>query len=251
MQRKELTKIFHDTINISTKLTTHSFKQSEKWNYETDVPPEDAIFSDYQPNKDPARITVINRDTITETIALVKEGLCPLVLNMACDTHPGGGVKNGARAQEEDIFRCSNYELCVNKSFYPINDNEFITTSNVCIVKDSNYIMLDDFFTVDFIAVAAVKRPLVSDNEYLINDDYIQMRRRIDGIFRYAIYQEQDTLLLGALGCGAYRNPSYKIALLFKEFVEKYKYFFKEIRFAVLSNGKNQNYEIFYNVLHS
>ena len=131
-----------------------------------------------------------------------------------------------------------------------MKDNEFITTSNVCVIKDSNYIMLDDFFTANFIAVAAVKRPLVSDNEYLINDDYIQMRRKIDGIFRYAIYQEEDTLLLGALGCGAYRNPTDKIALIFKEFIEKYKCFFKEIRFAVLSNGKNPNYDIFNEILH-
>jgi uncharacterized protein (TIGR02452 family) len=249
MQRKELAKIFRDTVDITTKLTSHSFKQSEKWDFDMDVPPENALLDDFQPNPEPTKLFVTDNDTISEAVIMLNNGLEPLVLNMACDVQPGGGVKNGARAQEEDLFRCSNYELCVNKSLYPIGDDELIITNDVTIVKDAEYLMLDDFCTADFIAIPAVKRPLVSNDQYLINDDYEQMKKKIDSIFRYAIYQEHDTLLLGALGCGAYGNPSDKVASMFRETIEKYKYYFKEIRFAVLSHGKNNNYEVFKTIL--
>lgn len=249
MQRKELIRIYQDTVDIAKKLTSHSFKQSEKWDFEMDIPPEDVILSEYDANDDPSKISVIDNDTISETLVMLNDGLQPLVLNMACDVYPGGGVKKGCRAQEEDLFRCSNYELCTNKSLYPIGDDEFITTSDVSIIKDAEYEMLDDFLTVDFIAIPAVKKPLVSDDQYLISDDYEQMKKKIDSIFRYAIYQEQDVLLLGALGCGAYGNPPDKVATMFKEIITKYENYFTEIRFAILSGGKNENYEIFKAVL--
>jgi uncharacterized protein (TIGR02452 family) len=248
MQRKELVKIFLNTLDITTKITSHSFKQSEKWDFDINVPPEDELFK-CQANQEPAKLSITDNDTISEAVIMLNNGLDPLILNMACDVKPGGGVENGARAQEEDLFRCSNYKLCVDKSLYPIGDDELIITNDVTIVKDTEYLMLDKFFKADFIAIPAVKRPLVNDDQYLINDDYEQMKKKIDGIFRYAIYHNRDTLLLGALGCGAYGNPPDKVASMFRETIDKYKYYFKEIRFAVLSHGKNNNYEVFNTIL--
>ena len=54
----------------------------------------------------------VNDDCIEVARKLVEEGYRPIMLNMANRHTPGGGVINGARAQEESLFRQSN--LCVS-----------------------------------------------------------------------------------------------------------------------------------------
>ena len=56
-----------------------------------------------------ARIRVYNGDTLEIAQELQSRGLNPTVLNMANEEEAGGGFERGARAQEEDLFRRSNY----------------------------------------------------------------------------------------------------------------------------------------------
>ena len=66
---------------------------------------------------DVTKAEIENSDTFDMAIKYVnnKQGLNPLVLNMASDYKPGGGVETGSKAQEEDLFRRSNYYQTVNK----------------------------------------------------------------------------------------------------------------------------------------
>ena len=57
---------------------------------------------------------------------------------------------------------------------------------------------------------------------------------RIEGILLTAIENEAENIVLGAFGCGAFRNPPYLVARAFKEELNKYKNHFENIIFATL-----------------
>jgi len=80
------------------------------------------------------------------------------------------------------------------------------------------------------------------------NWDYQVTCNVIDNIFKVSYVKKHDVLILGALGCGAYSNPTREIAQIFKLYLDKYNGCFKTIIFAVLSKDDgsyNNNYNIF------
>lgn len=260
-------KIFQDTLRLTKGLG--SYKQSAK--YDAEELPEleqiqdkgDDCYRDLKQHN--VVVEVVNQDTLVGVLELANEELNPLVLNLASNFKAGGGVRSGAGAQEEELFRRTNYDNCTNQSFYPLkNPDEFVVTENVYIVKDENSVVLDkkDWQCFTFLAMPAIKRPICEpaydeDDEPINNangkpvmtyrdkEDLETMREKIDLIFRYAVLEEFDSLVLGALGCGAYGNPPEDVAELFKEAIETYGGAFKKIRFSVLSRDDQLNHQIF------
>ena len=254
MSRKEdRVKIYKDTQRISRN-TSGSFKQSTRYT-DGDVPTLEDIIEmaiddeDYQPYDEPAVIRVVDDDTLNVAVDMLDSGFEPLVLNMASDWKAGGGVVKGSRAQEEELFRRTNYCACVNAKFYPLESpGDFVVTEGVQVLKDDEYRAIyqkQDLF-LDFIAMPAVRKPgLHGGVDYLYEEDREAMELKIDLIFRYAVLEEKDSLVLGALGCGAFRNPSDKVRDMFRAALKRYECYFKEIVFAVLSGSENTNYSIF------
>jgi uncharacterized protein (TIGR02452 family) len=70
------------------------------------------------------------------------------------------------------------------------------------------------------------------------------MNNVIENIFKTAYYNGNETLVLGALGCGAYHNPPMEVIKIFNRFLKKYNGCFKKIVFAVYSKY-DKNYELF------
>ena len=179
-----------------------------------------------------------------------------LVLNLASFMRSGGGVERGCKAQEEDLYRKSNYFQANNHNFYPLRKSQVVYSPTVHIIKDSDYNLLDKPVTVSCLAVAALKNPplfkMTGMRQHYKNDiDRNIMQAKIDMIFKVAILHKHTDLVLGALGCGVYNNPRVEVALMFKKSIQKYGKYFRRIGFAILSSGdsSNSNFNIFKKIL--
>jgi hypothetical protein len=236
------------------------------------------------------RIIVRNDDTLDTMLHLRAMGFkTPVILNMASDRWPGGGVRSGEVAQEECICRRSTLlpllECLKNKynyDLYPFapldewnlmqNEEKFnrycampeeakkyngkdvaIHTRNVILLRDSNYRILrnEDRVQFDVITVAGIRYPELVGGKLKANDEKI-LRMKIRQIMAIANLQGHDSIVLGALGCGAFLNPPEQVAAIFREELSIIACkSVKLIVFAVLSKGKCKNYEIFSRVLGS
>lgn len=71
-------------------------------------------------------------------------------------------------------------------------------------------------------------------------------KNRTEQILNVAAINRVDALILGAFGCGAFYNPPEIVARAFKESLEKYKYCFKYVEFAVYCKPtETMNHDIF------
>jgi uncharacterized protein (TIGR02452 family) len=174
-----------------------------------------------------------NIDSLDMAKNFHNEGLNPLVLNMASAYRPGGGVQSGKTAQEEVIFRRTNAFMTHPRSWYPLKNYQVIYS--VHVIKNLNYQLLDenDQYTVSMIAVAAIRKPKLVLNSYQKKDAEL-IYDKIRSIFKIAIKEGHDSLILGALGCGAYHNPPDEVAKIFRRLSAEYGKYFKKIGLAIL-----------------
>lgn len=199
-------------------------------------------------------LEVVNADTIDVALQYREEK--PLVLNMASNMHPGGGVEKGALAQEEELFRRTDYHRHLNKTLvkYPMKPLDMIISRGVTVIKKSreeDYKNYRDYTCLDFVAVTGLRNPKIINGKYLPADEEL-LRNKIRLLLHAADERGYTCLILGALGCGAFNNPPQLVASIFKEEIEKYKYTFHRIIFAVLSSKRGRgenNFEVFRDIL--
>ena len=75
--------------------------------------------------------------------------------------------------------------------------------------------------------------------------------RRAMHILTCAAAMGADTLVLGAFGCGAFRNEPQVVARAYKTALEEFPKVFRKIEFAVyFKPGSSENYDAFKTVLN-
>ena len=277
MNKKELISVFNDTMDfVTTKFSGPTLRAQMSTRIISD--PEDFRGEKYY--DDQAIIKVTNRDTFTAAkeyaniINSANEGFVG-VLNFASSTNPGGGVTKGSTAQEECLCRCSNLyltlyqEKCI-REYYNVNkkymtnlgSDAIIYSRNVYVFKDKDYNMLpvEDRFYVDVLTCAAPNLRENPRNQYntdaseekltLTDEELYNIHvKRARNILNVAIKNEDDYLILGAFGCGAFRNNPEIVAKAYKDVLQDYMYCFKVIDFAIIDGKYSNNYEIFKRVL--
>lgn len=189
------------------------------------------------------------------------------VLNYA-NNHSIGGVPFFAGAQEESLCRCSTLLPCLQameKPFYQkhidmfyarqmdyMGNDDLIYTPDVVVFKSDERTMPvhpkmmepQDWYKVNVITCAAPQ--LTSSNNR--PDDYESIiAGRIKKILDVAAKEGNDVVILGAWGCGAFRNP---IEVVARTFVDQLKnYAFDTVEFALATNG-DVSETVFYRLLN-
>ena len=176
------------------------------------------------------QIVVYEGDCLEAAIALKGQGLNPVVLNMANPTTPGGGVRTGDGAQEENVFRRSTYShFLYNSEFarYPIAKTGAIYTPGVTVFRAAEaaeYALMESPVALAFIALPALVRPPLSEDPikgpWLAPSAYTLAKAKLATFLKLALSHNHDSVVFSAWGCGAFRNPPRCIATAFKEVVE-------------------------------
>ncbi|CAF0808653.1 unnamed protein product [Adineta ricciae] len=210
-------------------------------------------------------VKVVQRDCLLVYKELVSKGLRPVLLNMANAYNPGGGYRQGDGAQEESLFRRSNYyqsldaeldgdkpsaryrydsngaleQLAPSDALYPMDKYGAIYTSGLTVFRQPEEVgygyMPIPMYDVCSIAMAAYRDPKIEHN--LLAAKYsLGTRKKIENIFAIAHHNKHDSLVLSAFGCGAFHNPPRHIAAIFKSVIEQYAGYFKCIYFAIIDD---------------
>ncbi|GAA4164185.1 hypothetical protein GCM10022217_34360 [Chryseobacterium ginsenosidimutans] len=170
-----------------------------------------------------------------------------MCLNFASAKNPGGGFINGAEAQEESLARTSAlYEIQLQAwDYYTVHcamescfyTDMMIYSPKVPVFRKDKGELLSKPVLCNFITSPAVNAGIVKKQEpERAHEIYGAMDVRMDKMFALALNQGNETLILGAWGCGVFKNDPKEIAELFNKHLHgKYKNKFKRVVFAVLT----------------
>ncbi len=227
-------------------------------------------------------VVIVTRSRSFEAAQRYK-GMKTCVLNFASATSPGGGVVNGASAQEECLCRCSTLYLNlsvpqIRNAYHDKHNQELkkgtlnvlynddcIYTPDVVVLKtdtDCPKTMEEkDWYPVDIITCAAPnlgKQPSNRKNHHggtnviTLSDEalYNLYRKRAKRILNLAKSEGEEVVILGAFGCGAFHNPPEIVAKAMMDTVAEFLYDFRVIEFAVYCSSRDSaNYDAFSDAL--
>lgn len=273
-RRTKNTEIFCDTEQRYT--TDQALVQIVRNSIEAQVFISEKLIVDVPaPSKtEKAKVIVSGKRSLEAAESYAKQGKRVCVLNFASATNPGGGVVNGSSAQEECICRCTTLYPCLNTDqvwnvFYgprrkvanSLYNNDCIYTPNVCVFKsDTNFpepLSKEDWWSVNILTCAAPNlrerpsnrmNPRAGSVAAKITPSGLEslLTTRIRRIFKIAVANKNEVLILGAFGCGAFKNPPELVAKVFNKVMQDYLCYFDTIEYAVYHTEREvANYEAF------
>ncbi|KIM88251.1 hypothetical protein PILCRDRAFT_814158 [Piloderma croceum F 1598] len=187
------------------------------------------------------------------------------VLNLASDAERAGGwIYSLSMTQEEALCYSSTLYNTLKPSYYPWpnlgpGSVAGVFSPSVVIFKDDldngcKDLTKDKFAIVSVITVAAPRWPDLSADRLSFKhaSDLEDLRGKIRLVYRMAAWNGKTSIVLGAMGCGAYRCPPRLVAEEMKSVLmeEEFDKWFQHIVFAIYStrgNGEG-NFEIFNDV---
>ena len=207
----------------------------------------------------PRRPEVTGETTLAAARRLTAKGANVVALNFASARSVGGGFLGGARAQEESLCRASALypTLLTAPRYYDENraaDDTLYTdwaihSPNVPVFRDDALALLAEPFHTSFITLPAPN--LRPENRPPPEAVASTFRRRIRYLFALAREKGHDALVLGAWGCGAFRNEPTDVANAFHQalHLDQWSASFRHITFAIHDGKAEGNLPIFQRTL--
>ena len=266
-KRERNVEVFNDTLDVikNSEKLTKSLEETLK--SQKLILEKEKIDNKCNDRADDAKVILSKKRTLEAASAYKGKKVC--VLNFASATNPGGGVTRGSSAQEESICRCSDLYLCLNTEeyldkFYGSHRNDDIIYSpDIDVIKtdtaEPRLMDEKDWFKVNVLTCAAPNLRVAPSNEMnpdagdkpakLSDEEYVKiLETRVRKIFEVASSFNNDVLILGAFGCGAFQNPPHLVAKVFNEVMQDYIKKFEVIEYAIFCRDfETKNYDEFKN----
>jgi len=213
-------------------------------------------------------IEVLDSDTFAAARSILVSNLTSLgkiaVLNLASDAEPAGGWRYTlSTTQEEALCYSSTLYATLKPEYYPWpNTGEGsvagIYSPAVVVFKDTISNDCCDLkpaerMIVGVVTVAAPCLPKLTDDRLEFADESVlkEFRDKVRLVLRIMAADGKTCIVLGAMGCGAYRCPPGLVAREMKGVLEEEEFqgWFELIVFAVYGSGPvgKRNLEIFRN----
>jgi len=201
-------------------------------------------------------IQLVAKDTVSALFENVEntENSKTALLNFASYKNAGGGFLGGAVAQEEALcaesflYNVLSSEKIMSAHYEPnrkkLNNgtygNNHIYSPNIRFFRGEQTVVSD------VITCAAPNRSMaIRYNQSLFPELDRAMQERIDTVLYSAYRHSVKNLILGAYGCGVFRNDPVFVAETFRNYLEnKYRNVFENVIFAV-PDTKSKNYTAF------
>jgi uncharacterized protein (TIGR02452 family) len=196
-------------------------------------------------------IEVVNETAFRAISRLAARGGHVGCLNFASARNPGGGFLSGAEAQEEALSRASALYPCllaapgyyernrVNRS--AIYLDLVIYSPLVPFFRSDDGVLLEKPILASVLTAPAPNAGAVAQNEPRNLPNVVPtLKRRAELVLRVAATHGVERLILGAWGCGVFRNDPAVVAEIFRDLLITpgvYANAFRQITFAVFDRS--------------
>lgn len=201
-------------------------------------------------------IEVTHETTQAAAHRLVQQEGCRnlVLLNYASARRPGGGFTKGAKAQEEDLARCSGLYPCLlsQPDYYRANraqksllyTDHLLYSPQVPFFRTENQTVLPEVFLASIITAPAPNAGEVLRREpeagALLEET---LRTRAGMVLTVAREHAHEVVLLGAWGCGVFRNDPHMVATVFADWLARaeFRHCFRRVVFAIRDSRRDQS----------
>ena len=180
-------------------------------------------------NRFATRFEVRNETTLQGAAELAQRthGESIGVLNFASAKNPGGGFLNGSQAQEESLARSSGLYLSLREApdFYDAHrasssllySDRIILSPNCSVFRNDDGTLLETPYAVTFLTCAAPNAGAIADQDRTEEASRIAdtLTVRAAKVLALAALEGLENLVLGAWGCGVFRNDPKQVAETF------------------------------------